>query len=138
MISVVPSQNRTCVATPCHTPEQCATYMMHSQAVCAEPAPQSCGMRAIGPYTTSSAQVIRRCPAQMADAHELFATLRLAVHSLLRAGTMPEPAPLLPLMPGLEAQLVKDVALRLVNDAQVVAALTPCAASRMFALAAPS
>ena len=47
-----------------------------------------------------------RLPAQMADAHELFASLRLAVHSLLRAGTMPEPAPLLPLLPGLGAQLV--------------------------------
>ena len=57
--------------------------------------------------------------AQAADAHELFASLRLAVHSLLRAGTLPEAAPLLPLLPGLEAQLVKDVVPRLVNDAQV-------------------
>ena len=55
----------------------------------------------------------------MADAHELFASLRLAVHSLLRTGTLADAAPLLPLMPGLEAQLLTEVAPRLVNDAKV-------------------
>ncbi len=55
----------------------------------------------------------------MADAHELFASLRLAVHSLLRTGTLSDAAPLLPLMPGLQAQLLDSVAPKLANDAKV-------------------
>ncbi len=49
----------------------------------------------------------------------MFADLRRKVNDLLRLGAAFDPAPLLPLLPGLEAQLVNDVAPRLVNDALV-------------------
>ncbi len=63
----------------------------------------------------------------MPDAHELFASLRLAVRSLLGTGTLSDAAPLLPLMPGLQAQLLSEVAPKLANDA-----LVPLATALVF------
>ena len=75
--------------------------------------------------------------AQSADAHTLFADLRGKVNDLLRLGAASEPAPLLPLLPGLEAQLVTDIAPRLVNDALVRFAALPLFIKLALTLSTP-